>query len=220
MSKYLYELNLKEFRKNYEYGDSCMLEYIKDYITDDLKELYDDVLNYNEIYANGWTIDYLFQMGKEDNYWLKRSNYFIKKYNVPEEDYKEYYKYFEKYTELRDKLLDELGIDDRYLDSDVSFENISENGFSESEIITKPSEIIEGNSYTVARVRNFGRCAELHYCNGKATVEYGHKLSHDYWESEIDYVDWFDTNISEDLIINKLWDLFNKYFGKEESYEI
>ena len=29
MTKPLYEINLKEFRKNYDYGDLSMLEYIK-----------------------------------------------------------------------------------------------------------------------------------------------------------------------------------------------
>ena len=47
MRKNLCEINLKEFRDNYECGDFVMLEYIKDYLSDDLQNLYDDVINYN-----------------------------------------------------------------------------------------------------------------------------------------------------------------------------
>ena len=81
MKKSLYELNVKKFRENYDSGDLSMLEYIKDYITPDLEKLYHEVLEYNEIYANGWTIQELFKMGNTDSYWKERADNFIKKHN-------------------------------------------------------------------------------------------------------------------------------------------
>lgn len=220
MNKKLYEINLKKVREEYDSGDIFMLEYIEDYISDDLKDLYSDVMNYNEIYANSWTIKDLFKMGEEDKYWLERANNFISKYNIPKEDYGEYYKYFEKYMELRNKLLDELGIDNRYFDNDISIDDIPENGFYEGEIITNPKEFMEGNSYTVARVRNFGHCVELHYCDGEATIEYGDKIIHNYWESAIEGADWFNVNMSEEEITNKLWRLFDNYYGEKYDKEL
>ena len=220
MKNNLYEINLKEFRKIYDCGDFFMLNYIKDFITDDLIDLYTDVMNYNEIYGNGWTIKDLFKMGKKEKYWTDKANDFIKKYNVPKNEYNEYSKYFEKYVELRNELLDELGLDDRYLDQDITVDDIPEYGFYESEIITTPKDFQEGYSYTVARVRNFGHCTELHYCDGKATVEYGDKITHDYWESEIDNADWFEENMGEEEIINKLVELFEKHYEVKYEYEL
>ena len=212
--KFLYEVNLKEFKKSFESGDFTMLYFIKDYITPDLKELYHEVLEYNEIYGNGWTIQELFKMGKNDSYWKERAESFIKKYNVPKKDYDEYTKYFDKYCELRDELLDELGLF-KYIDNDLSADKIPEHGFLEGEIITKPEDIQSGYSYTVARFGDFGHCVELHYNNGEATVEYGYKINHDYWENEIENVDWFKENMSEEDIINKLCKLFAEYYESQ-----
>ena len=71
-SKNLYELDLKNLREEFDAGDIFMLEYIEKYLSDDLKNLFIDVMNYNEIYANGWTINELFEMGKKDEYWTKK----------------------------------------------------------------------------------------------------------------------------------------------------
>lgn len=220
MKKDLYEIDLKEFRKNYDYGDFSMLEYIEDYISEDLRELYTDVMNYNEIYANGWTIRDLFDMGKEDKYWIDRANNFISKYNVPKEDYDEFGEYFVKYMELRNELLDKLGLDERYLDSDKNIDDIPKVGFLESEIITNPKDFKNGFSYTVARVRSFGYCTELHYYDGEATIEHSNKISHDYWENEIEDADWFNLTMSETEIIDKLWELFDKHYGVDYENEL
>ena len=214
MQKNLYELNIKKFRENYDSGDLSMLEYIKDYITPDLEKLYYEVLEYNEIYANGWTIQELFKMGNTDSYWKERADNFIKKHNVSQKDYDEYTKYFDDYCELRDKLLNELGLF-RYIDNDLLVEKIPEHGFLEGEIITNPKDFQSGYSYTVARVGDFGRCVELHYNNGKATVEYGYKISHDYWENEIENADWFKENMSEEEITNKLCSLFDEHYESQ-----
>ena len=46
----LYELDVKKFKENYDLGEFCMLEYLKDYIPNDLEDLYTDAMNYNEIF--------------------------------------------------------------------------------------------------------------------------------------------------------------------------
>ena len=209
----LYELDLKEFRKQYDYGDFCMLEYIEPFITDDLNELYKEVLDYNEIYANGWTINELLKMGEKDSYWLNRADNFIKKYKVPKKDFDNYSKYFDKYTELRDELLDTLGIDNIYRDLNLNDVKFSKYGILESEMITNPKEIKEECSYTVARIRSFGYCLELHYSNKEVWLEYGYKTEHDCWDDEIEEIDWFNINMSDEAILNKLWELFDEYFN-------
>ena len=213
--KPLYELDVKKFKENYDAGELSMLEYLKDYISDDLKDLYNNILQYNEIFCNGWTINDLFKMGKTDKYWKERATSFIEKYHIAKEDYDNHTKFFDQYIELRDKLLDELGLTE-YLDMDVK--DLSEYGYIDSDQITKLNEIDENKSFTVARVISFGNCVELHYCSGEATIEYGYKISHDYWESEVEKIDWFDKNMSEDKLMEKLFSLYNEYFGigKEE----
>lgn len=82
------------------------------------------------------------------------------------------------------------------------------------EIITSPKEMMAGISYTVARVVHNGYCVELHYCSDRgATLEYGTKKSHDTWENEIEEADWFNTNLSDDYILNRLNCLYDEEFS-------
>ena len=62
-------------------------------------------------------------------------------------------------------------------------------------------------------------CVELHYIDGKSTIEYGTRISDDSWESEIENIEWFDKNMSISDIENKLENLFNIEFG-EKDYEL
>ncbi len=212
----LYRINLKEFKHNFEGSDFDGLDYIKDYITPDLEELYYEVLEYNEIYANGWTIKDLFKKGKKDKYWSDRAHNFIKKHHVPKKDYDEYIKYYDDYCVLRTKLLDALGLSE-YLDSDVFIDEVPVHGFLNSETITKVKDIEIGNSYTLARVNNFGNCVELHYySNGEAKVEYGYKYTHDYWENEIEDAEWFNLEMTDEEIQKKLYQLFKDKFDIKE----
>lgn len=59
-------------------------------------------------------------------------------------------------------------------------------------------------------------CVELHYCDGKTTIEYGYRIKPDYWENEIYEVEWFNKNMSYDEMFKKLENLFKNYFGEEE----
>lgn len=104
------KFSLEEFKKEYESGDLYGLEYLKDYIPIELEDLYYEVMDYNEIYANGWTIEELLKMGKKDSYWAKRAKDFINKHNVAKKDYGSYIKYFDEYCDKRDLLLQRLGI--------------------------------------------------------------------------------------------------------------
>ncbi len=76
----------------------------------------------------------------------------------------------------------------------------------------------DDQSYTVARVINGINCVELHYVDGEATLEYGNRVSENEWKSDIEEIDWFNKDLSEEEIADKLWDLFNYYYGEE--YEI
>lgn len=95
-------------------------------------------------------------------------------------------------------MMDEL---ENYYDSNV-------------ETITSTNEIKEGVSYTVARVIDNGYSVELHYnSNSGATIEYGTKKSYDYWENDIEEVDWFNTKLSDDYIIKRLECLYQERFS-------
>ena len=214
--KFLYEINLKEFRINYESSDFAMLKYIENYITPNLKSLYDEVLDYNEIFANGWTIKSLFKMDEDYPYWKNKAENFIKKYNIPKTDYNKYKKYFNKYCELRDNLLDSLGLL-RYTESQLSVDEIPQHGFLDGDIVTSIEDIEKDESYTVARIMNFGNCVELHYYpDRKPEIEYGYKYSNDYWESEIDSADWFNLNMTDEDVSKKMYQLFKDKFGIEK----
>ena len=85
------------------------------------------------------------------------------------------------------------------------------------ETLTSTKDIKDGVSYTVARVVENGYCVELHYnSNDGATIEYGTKLAHDYWENDIDEIDWFNTNLSDDYILRRLDCLYEDYFFDKE----
>lgn len=90
--------------------------------------------------------------------------------------------------------------------------------------ITDIKELNDIDSFTVARVINGVNCVELHYSEGKATVEYGTRVKDDAWENEIEEVDWFNKNMSKEELENKLWDLFDERYdtslNNEDGMEI
>ena len=78
--------------------------------------------------------------------------------------------------------------------------------------ITDIKDINEEDSFTIARVMNGVNCVELHYNKGRATIEYGTKIKDDEWENEIEEVDWFNKDILEKDLENKLWKLFEERY--------
>lgn len=214
MKKPLYKIDLRKFRTNYDMSDLYMLEYLEDYIPDDLINLYHDVLNYNEIYANSWTINDLFEMGKENEYWINCANSFIKKYNIEKKDYDNFDKYFGKYVKLRDELINELGLS-QYIDSELSRDDIPSGGIISRDMIINPQKMNDIDSYIILRIMNYGNSVELHYSNGKATIEYGYKISHNYWKTEIEDIDWFNKKMDKEEISKKLFEIFKSHFDIE-----
>lgn len=88
---------------------------------------------------------------------------------------------------------------------------------SYEEILTHPKDIIKGVSYTIARVVHNGYCVELHYCSDTgATIEYGTKTSHDMWENEIEDVEWFNKDLSDNYILNRLNCLYDEEFSDKK----
>ena len=81
------------------------------------------------------------------------------------------------------------------------------------ETLTKVKDIKEGVSYTVACVVENGYCVELHYdSDDGATIEYGTKLSYDYWENEIEKAEWFNKNLTDDYVLKRLECLYEEHF--------
>ena len=80
--------------------------------------------------------------------------------------------------------------------------------------------MLDNESYTVARVCDGVNSVELHYNDGLATIEYGTRIADDEWESEVEEISWFDKNMNKNDLQNKLWNLFEENYGKEDEYEL
>lgn len=91
---------------------------------------------------------------------------------------------------------------------------IYDNG-AEADMVTKLSDIKEfpDRSYTVARVMNEKHCVELHYCDGEVWLEIDQRESEDSWCGNIEDVDWFNFDLTEDEIFDKLEVEFAESFG-------
>lgn len=81
------------------------------------------------------------------------------------------------------------------------------------EIVTFPKNIKDKGSYTIARAVYEGQSVELHYCDGKSTVEYMIETPPGEWNGWVEEVDWFNLNLTDDYIISKLCVLFNNEYN-------
>lgn len=79
--------------------------------------------------------------------------------------------------------------------------------------ITRPDELNDEGSFTVARIIDGVNCVELHYVEGKATIEYGTRVKEDEWENIIEDIDWYNKDMLEEVISNRLWELYENEFG-------
>lgn len=140
------------------------------------------------------------------------------------QDLKEPHYLWEIHTELnltdedKEEIINTISKDPPSIYSDAE-PKLYEEMDSVEEIITNISSIDNNGSYTIARVMENDKCVELHYNNGKVTLEYGVKLSKDYWESEInDNVNWFNFELTDEKILDYLNKEFDNYF-LENDYE-
>lgn len=89
------------------------------------------------------------------------------------------------------------------------------------DLLTDLNKLNDKDSFTVARVINGINCVELHYNEGKATIEYGTRINEDEWENDFEDIDWFDKDMSEEELSNKLWYLFDyKYRYSSKVYTV
>lgn len=95
--------------------------------------------------------------------------------------------------------------------------NSQKEEYGVEEIITRISELDNLNYFTVARVMEDGKCAELHYNEGKAHIEYGTKESEDLWNNEINEdVKWFNLNLTDEEVLDYLNKEFDEHFLEKE----
>lgn len=145
----------------------------------------------------------------------------------------EYYRHFSNIEEAK-KHFKDLGFyiqkqSDYIADTGCIVEEyfIDKKNELELETITNIADLNEKDSFTVARAINKEHCVELHYCSdyGGAIVEYGVKVDDETWEDEVEKADWFNKNMTDNEVLNKLEELFNDYFyndyeTKEEDNEV
>ena len=216
MKNYLYNIDFKKMKENYDAGDIFLLTYLEEFIPDNLKELYDKVLDYNSIFGYGKTIADCYEQARKekDEKFKKALDKFVVIYDIPKNKLDEFDEYQEEYLELRESLLDELNIDTSIFRKDIK--DISKYGDSYSELITPLNEIESDKSYTIARKMNYCYCIELHCNNDKATIEYSYRTKPDEWNVEIEKADWFNKSMDIEDIWNKLEDLFKAHFEISE----
>lgn len=96
---------------------------------------------------------------------------------------------------------------------------IYKNG-GESEIITDLSTIKRSPNlaFTVARIMTEKHCVELHYSDSEAWTEIEQRESEDSWRGNIEEVDWFNLDLTDDEIICKLENEFVDSFGYQYKY--
>lgn len=82
--------------------------------------------------------------------------------------------------------------------------------------IVNIKDLDDENYYTVARVIDNMYCVELHYNKSKPQLEYGTKIADGEWENEFDNADWFNLNMTDEELIDKLLLLFNERFLEKE----
>ena len=79
------------------------------------------------------------------------------------------------------------------------------------------NELSDDDTFAVAGVTDGVNCVELYYNQGKAAIEYGTRFKSDEWESEFQEIDWFNKDMSEEEISNKLWSLFAEHYELKPS---
>lgn len=105
-----------------------------------------------------------------------------------------------------DKLNNHLKVD--YSNDGIDFETI-----------TKIEELDDDNYYTVARVMNDNNCIELHSNNGNIHVEIGTKVNDNEWENEFEDAPWFNKTLSNQDVLDKLYEIYNEKFKNQKESE-
>ena len=90
----------------------------------------------------------------------------------------------------------------------------------EFETITKIKDLNEKDSFTVARVISDNNCVELHYNKGLSYLEIGTKLDNNTWEDIIEKAEWFNKDLSDEKVLDKLEESFINHFAQEIIEEI
>lgn len=86
-----------------------------------------------------------------------------------------------------------------------------------SETVTSTKNVKYGCSYTIARVIDNGYSVELHYdSSGKSTIEYGVKMSYDFWENEVEEIDWFNLKLDDIYVLNRLECIYEEKFSTKD----
>ena len=137
--------------------------------------------------------------GKLDSFSLARSLtdiVFIKKYMT-----------LEQLERVSADTIQTYFIDENMSELRYYFENYSET-------VTSTKDIKYSCPYTIARVVDNGYSVELHYdSNGKSTIEYGVKMSYDYWENEIEEIDWFNPKLDDTYVLDRLECIYEEKFS-------
>lgn len=87
------------------------------------------------------------------------------------------------------------------------------------ETITKVEELDDEKNYTVARIMNDNNCVELHSNKGTIHIEIGTKVNDDEWENEFENAPWFNKTLSNQDVLDKLYDIYNEKFKDEKDSE-
>lgn len=205
----LQNLNLSILSDYYLNNIDDFTEYIKDFVPEELYPFYEKVLGTQEVYNMKCEIDDLYDLKIDDLDLQEEFKALKSRYKIQNDLSRD--EYYKLYLNAKEDLLGNLGIDKNDL-------NGLPNGPLTLEIITDLKDIDEMHSFTVARIINFNQSIELHYCKGVATIEYGKRIEYNYWENEIVSCNWFNLDIKNNAILDKLFCSFVEYFGNRKYY--
>ena len=198
--------------------ESCITEDFDIYIGDDKDKIRKtmNIMSLDDSHNSNHTIKMM--------YWEHGNDVSVHKDNAP-------YKFFNNLYDAR-KHFEDLGyivyFNRKYRASTGCFVeeyNITRNKKLEEsrkkpyfDLLTDLNKLNNDDFFTIARVTNDSNCVELHYNSGQATIEYGQRIKENEWEDFIEEIDWYNEDMTEEEISNKLFDLYDHYYGEE--YEI
>lgn len=85
--------------------------------------------------------------------------------------------------------------------------------------ITKIEELDDDNYYILARAMSDKNCIELLSNNGSIQLKISMKINDDEWENEFEDAPWFNKNLSNKDILDKLYEIYNENFqNQKENY--
>ena len=197
--------------------EECITEDFDIYIGDDKNKIRKtmNIMSLEDSKNNSHDIKMMYWKNGDDVVVHKDGSFYKSFKNI--NDAKNHFKDLNYEFDFRNKYIASTGcfVEEYSISKINELENWKENPYFL--LLTDLNKLNDEDSFTIARVIDGVNCVELHYVEGKATIEYGERISDEEWESEIEEVDWYNPKMTKEDISDKLWALYENSYG--EQYE-